>query len=105
SPSLDAIAPATLPLSSEQIDYPAIEAAHQASMLRSPAEVVAWRASRPPDATASSSEPVVPVQPLPPDAVHEPIETVILRRGSARRFRRDPISAAELATILVCATT
>src|SRR5437899_5966540 len=31
---------------------------------------------------------------------HDPIEQVILRRGSARKFARDPISLAQLSTVL-----
>jgi nitroreductase len=39
-----------------------------------------------------------------PGAVAEPIETVILRRGSARRFSPEPITAAQLAAIVHAAT-
>jgi SagB-type dehydrogenase family enzyme len=105
APPVDAIAPATLPPSSEQIDYPAIEAAHEASTLSSPAEAAAWRTPRPPSGvTPPSPGPAVTMHPLATDAVREPIETVILRRGSARRFPREPIGADALATMLACAS-
>ncbi len=98
SPVVTPIAPETLPYSSEQIDYPTIEAAHVASALGSSQEAAAWRSGRIPAAT-----PPAPAAPLPSDAVREPIETVILRRGSARRFPRDPIAGEQLAMILACA--
>jgi nitroreductase len=47
--------------------------------------------------------PGVALQPLPADTVQSPIERVILRRGSTRRFPHEPIGVAELATILQAA--
>ncbi|HEV7735388.1 MAG TPA: SagB family peptide dehydrogenase [Candidatus Binatia bacterium] len=93
------IEPVTLPYSSEQLDYPAIEVAHRASALESPTEAASWRAGRMPAAPPRTQA----TAPLPPDTVLESIETVILRRGSARRFPREAITAAQLATILACA--
>jgi nitroreductase len=40
----------------------------------------------------------------PARAVREPIESVIVRRGSARAFSPEPIELVDLATILWCAT-
>jgi len=49
--------------------------------------------------------PVVPLQPLSDaEMPRDPIEQVILRRGSSRRFARTPISLAELSTLLDRAT-
>ena len=94
SPAAPALGLETLPLSSREVDYPPITAAHDASSLASGAEVAAWRSSD------------VARLPAPPglDTVPEPIEAVILRRGSARAFTEEPIGRAQLATILVAAT-
>ena len=49
--------------------------------------------------------PLVPLTPLPPAALpSDPPEPVIRRRGSARRFARRPITAAQFATMLDRAT-
>jgi SagB-type dehydrogenase family enzyme len=94
SPAAPPLALETLPLSAREVEYPAINAAHDASSLASAEEVVAWRSS-PPSAL-----------PPPPglDAVAEPIEAIILRRGSARAFTDEPIGREQLATILAVAT-
>jgi hypothetical protein len=47
--------------------------------------------------------PGIALQPLPANTVQSPIERVILRRGSTRRFPHEPIGMAELATILQAA--
>jgi nitroreductase len=94
----------TLPLSSREVDYPVIRAAHLASSFTRPEEAARWRSAAP----APRPELPPPTVPLPPaDPEHgaaEPIETGILRRGSARTFAPDPIDAAELATLLWCST-
>ena len=80
---------ATLPLSAREVDYPAIRAAHAASSLAIAAD------GRAPGAAASRSAPaaaprrraVMPLPPLAPTPIREPIEDVILRRGSTRRVR------------------
>lgn len=92
---------ATLPLSEREVAYPAIVAAHRASMLESADEVAAWR--RPLASVAGAA-------PSPDDArvpvvtggqrVAESVEAVILRRGSSRRFAREPITRDALFTIL-----
>jgi SagB-type dehydrogenase family enzyme len=81
----------TVPLSKREVDYPAMRQMHAASSLSSAEEVAAWRAfSEPlPRRDRQGVEP-----PL------EPIEQVIQRRGSSRRFGQEPISSPELSTIL-----
>ncbi len=81
----------TIPYSRREVDYPEMRAMHQASSLASAEEVAAWGAPAQPRAPG----------PLPGGAS---IEEVILRRGSARRFARQPITQAELAAILDCAS-
>jgi len=78
----------TVPLSKQEVDYPAMREMHQASSLGSLEEVVAWRGELPTARPRAESLP------------GEPIEQVILRRGSTRRFARHPITLTELRTIL-----
>jgi SagB-type dehydrogenase family enzyme len=83
---------------------------HAASSLHSPGEVAAWRARAPLVSTAARNlpPPTAPVVPLEPRSDSEtpgdPIEQVILRRGSSRKFARTPISLAQLSTLLDRAT-
>jgi SagB-type dehydrogenase family enzyme len=94
----------TVPLSREEADYPLMRAMHQASSLESARQVAEWRGqaevARPPAAAE-----VLPLA-APGDAAipRDTLEEVILRRGSARRFRHDPISFAQLSAILDRAT-
>ena len=92
----------TAPLSIREVEYPAIPAAHAESSLRSPDEVRAWRrpwtAPSPP-----AAGPTFPLRQL-GDPPAEPIESVIRRRGSTRRFARRPIAFEQLSTLLRCAS-
>jgi SagB-type dehydrogenase family enzyme len=94
SPPLDELRLPTQRLSDHQVEYPAIVAAHTASSLGSGAEATAWRAS-------AARAPAAPT-----DAAlgAESIEAVILRRGSSRRFSREPIMESQLAQMLELAT-
>jgi SagB-type dehydrogenase family enzyme len=100
----------TVPLSQDEIDYPLMREMHAASSLDSPEEVSAWRGSAPPDRpeTLGSSPPSGPVVQLyvqlaplsDAEMPRDPIEQVILRRGSSRQFARTPISLTQLSTML-----
>jgi SagB-type dehydrogenase family enzyme len=101
-----------VPLSRDEIDYPLMREMHAASSLDSPQQVADWRASGESlsiataidDALAPAS--LIPLQPLSPDEMpRDPIEQVILRRGSSRQFARTAISFAQLSTMLVKATS
>jgi SagB-type dehydrogenase family enzyme len=83
----------TRPLSARQVDYPLIVDAHAASSLPSGAAAATWRSKLPP-----------PVESLTPGEPGESIESVILRRGSSRRFTHDPISLDALTSLLDSAT-
>ena len=100
------IAPETLPLSAQEVDYPAIREMQAASSLSTPDEVMAWRSSpaaRP--ATVTSSGNLIALRPLEEAAVpSQTIDTVITRRGSSRRFTHRPIAFTQLSTILERAT-
>jgi len=122
-----------IPPSKREVDYPAMRAMHQASSL-APDEVAAWRTGartecsaalqggraglsglqapvestglrtpEKPGATITAKR--VALEALAEDALpRDTIEQVILRRGSARRFARESITFAQLATILDRAT-
>jgi len=105
----------TVPLSRHEIDYPLMREMHAASSLDSAEEVAAWRGGTALGHTelartgvTDSPPPTAPVarlQPLPDaEMPRDPIEQVILRRGSSRQFARTPISLAQLSTMLDRAT-
>jgi nitroreductase len=94
-----------LPPSSREIDYPAIRHAHAASSLTTAKKVAAWRGALPARPVAAPAGTVVPLPAIDPGAaVREPIEAVILRRGSTRTFAREPIDARDLSAVLWSAT-
>jgi len=97
----------TEPLSKSAVDYPAIRAMHESSILQSAAEVKAWR-----DGSTSAQDGQANEEPQelgrsfalhPLDAAALPsdsIEDVIVRRGSTREFAREPIAFEQLSTVL-----
>ncbi|HEU4366713.1 MAG TPA: SagB/ThcOx family dehydrogenase [Methylomirabilota bacterium] len=90
-----------MPLSGEEVDYAALREIHRASSLKSPAEVVAWRAR----AAPPPREPRGAIIALPePARESRPLGEAIQRRGSTRRFGHAALSAPELATALGAAT-
>lgn len=112
----------TVPLSKHEVDYPQIRAMHAASSLRTGDEVRVWREGGPaaagsaaaagsqsvprlPADAASSPEQLIPLLPLAgADLPSVGIARVIRRRGSSRRFAREPITFAQLSTMLDRAT-
>ena len=103
SPPLEAIRLPTETLSRTEVEYPMIADAHAQSGLADGETAHRWRAH----ATAvSATEVVGELHPLPPPALDggDPLETVILRRGSTRTFVRKPVSSAALATMLALAS-
>jgi len=103
APAAPPLALDTLPLSAREVDHPLVREAHAASSLASPAEVAAWRAQRD-DTAPADVRGDVPLTPFPAAAVAQPIEAVILRRGSSRRFPHAPIPRQALATLVASAT-
>ncbi|MGH9805263.1 MAG: SagB/ThcOx family dehydrogenase [Candidatus Acidiferrales bacterium] len=91
----------TVPPSATEVAYPAMSQMHEASSLESVKEVGAWR-----DRAVVRDFPSPPsrtfvLEPLRDEEIpRDPIEEVILRRGSARRFARQPISFTQLSTLL-----
>jgi SagB-type dehydrogenase family enzyme len=96
----------TLPLSGGRVDYPAIGEIHAASSLASAAEAAAWRGKTPepePPPAAGKTFPLEPARRL--GDVDGRLGDVIIRRGSARAFAREPISFEQLSTALDRAIT
>jgi SagB-type dehydrogenase family enzyme len=104
---LPALGLETIPLSQHDVEYPAMLQMHEASSLSSQEEVRQWRSKQSPvfPLPAPAGE-VVRLQPLPEqEQPKDPIEHVILRRGSTRTFDRTAsITLAQLSTILDRAT-
>jgi hypothetical protein len=95
----------TMPLSNKEVDYPAIREMHVASTLRQEAEAATWHGRTPPHDWPAPTGELFPLRPLSADeAPTDTIEQVILRRGSSRRFARNPISFDQLSTLLLRAT-
>jgi SagB-type dehydrogenase family enzyme len=99
APRLEPLALETTPLSKSEVDYPAIRAAHAGSALDTPQAARRWReqASRRPLPQPRGSTillvPSIGEAPL-------PIEQTIKRRGSSRRFAREPIALDALSRML-----
>lgn len=111
SREIEPMALETAPLSKREIDYPAIRKMHQASSLESEEEVVAWRDAtdrRPVLSGVQGTKPErksFPIRPAGDDELaRDTIEEVIVRRGSTRRFAREPITFEQLSTTLYRAT-
>jgi SagB-type dehydrogenase family enzyme len=100
APDAPPLALATEPLSTREVDEPAIRAAHAASSLASPEEVRAWRAQAhdvaPAPTPATDAIPLRPLENLPAAS----IESVIRRRGSTRQFADAAIDFRALSTLL-----
>jgi SagB-type dehydrogenase family enzyme len=95
----------TVPLSRREVDYPIMREMHAASSLESAEEVEAWRGHTPTTILHSSTQPIVRLQPLSDAEIpRDPIEQVIQRRGSTRKFARSPITLPQLSIILDRAT-
>jgi SagB-type dehydrogenase family enzyme len=104
SPEIMPLGLKTVPVSDIEIDFPAIHAIqemHEESSLASLADVRAWSESAMVTGKPSPSGTQYPLDSYPDDkAPTDSIETVIIRRGSTRKFSREPITFAGLSTIL-----
>jgi SagB-type dehydrogenase family enzyme len=98
------------PYSPRERSFPAILAMHRASSLPDGEAASAWRRkalkttkTEPArGATGALTGPLIELDPIPePDLPRESIEAVILRRGSTRRFAREPIHFRQLSTLLL----
>ena len=95
----------TVPLSRNETIYPATHEIHTASSLKSPEEVETWRGYAPLVKLPTPTGPIVPLHPCSDAEIpRDPIEQVILRRGSARKFAQVPIGLPQFSTLLDRAT-
>src|SRR6266852_5320867 len=95
----------TVPLSQREVDYPLMREMHAASSLDSSEEVESWRGQTPVTNFRPPTGPILQLQPLSDaEMPRDPIEQVIQRRGSTRKFSRSPITLPQLSTILDRAT-
>src|SRR5213594_1126017 len=91
--------------SRREVDYPLMREIHAASSLHTTDEVHRWRGGTPLTRFPPPTGQVAHLQRLSTaEMPHDPIEQVILRRGSTRKFARAPISLAQLSTMLDRAT-
>ena len=103
--ALEPLSLPVVPYSASEVDYASMRRIHEASSLDSKADVICWRGSTPHREMPPAKETTIALLPqhesrLAPDT----IEQVISRRGSTRQFSRDPITLAELSTMLDRAT-
>jgi SagB-type dehydrogenase family enzyme len=103
--NLSALHLETVPLSRNEIMYPAMHDIHAASSLNPPEEVEIWRGKAPMADLPPPTGPIVQLHPYSDaEMPRDPIEQVILRRGSARKFAQVPIELRHLSTMLDRAT-
>ncbi|MFQ5776555.1 MAG: SagB family peptide dehydrogenase [Terriglobia bacterium] len=95
----------TVPLSRSEVDYPAMREIHEASSLRTGEEVALWRGRPAEKEFPAPTGRTVALAPLPAaETPRDPIERVILRRGSTRQFAQASITYAQLSMVLDCTT-
>jgi SagB-type dehydrogenase family enzyme len=91
----------TVPLSRNEVFYPTLREIHAASSLHSAEEVEFWRGNTPQAKLPPPTGPIVPLHPhSDAEMPRDPVEPVILRRGSARKFAQVPIGLRQLSTML-----
>jgi SagB-type dehydrogenase family enzyme len=95
----------TVPPSRNETVYPAMREIHAASSLNSAEEVETWRGDAPLAKLPPPTGPIVQLYPYSDaEMARDPIEQVILRRGSARKFAQVAIELRQLSTLLDRAT-
>jgi len=103
--NLSALHLETVPLSRSETVYPAMHEIHTASSLNSAEEVATWRGNAPRIELPAPTGPVIQLHPYSDTEMpRDPIERVILRRGSARKFGQVPIDLPQFSTMLDRAT-
>jgi SagB-type dehydrogenase family enzyme len=107
-PASPEIPPLTLPIvpySTTEVDYPAMRKMHEASSLDSANEAATWRGKTPSTTLPEPKEATTSLKPLDDSTIpSDSIEQVISRRGSTRKFARDPLTLPQLSTMLDRAT-
>ena len=102
APVCEALSLPLVPYSRQEVDYPAMRQMHEASTLLSKEEVAVWRKQKFGNRPAlSTKRALIPLNPTPDaELPSDTIEQVIQRRGSTRKFAREPITFANLSTLL-----
>jgi SagB-type dehydrogenase family enzyme len=100
SPPLPPLGLKTVPLSSSERDYPLIRAAYRASALADGRAARDWVG---PSGAAPTAEPSGAPVPAAGGVPSRPLGETILRRGSTREFRRDPLDAGAFHAVLEAA--
>jgi SagB-type dehydrogenase family enzyme len=102
-PAIEPLQLETVPLSASEVDYPAMREMHRASSLSSEAEARSWRGSTPEQKYPEAAGELIPLAPVRSDeGANEALGTVILKRGSTRRFARgEAISFGQFSTWLL----
>jgi SagB-type dehydrogenase family enzyme len=104
APSIDSLHLPVVAYSKEEVDFPAMRQMHEASSIGEE-EVAPWKENAPSIAEPVSKGQLIDLKPLAPDvSPADPVEQVIQRRGSTRKFAREPISLAQFSTLLTSAT-
>jgi SagB-type dehydrogenase family enzyme len=105
SPPIEPLALPIVPYSETEVDYSAMRKMHEASSLDTANEVAAWRGHTPVQQFPAPKEAPSGLQRLDDSRVpSDSVEQVISRRGSARKFSRDPLTLPQLSTMLDRAT-
>ena len=105
SSDLEPLSLDTQPISEYAVELPAIWELHGASSLTDEAAVVSWRGEGPAMLMPHPSGRLVPLNRYADgETPQDSIESVIVRRGSARRFSHESITLRELSTVLEKAT-
>jgi SagB-type dehydrogenase family enzyme len=91
--------------SSAEVDYPEMRQIHESSKLLTPKSVAAWRKKALTSKPRSRDKNVVELPRIADNEIPaDPIEQVILRRGSTRKFAQVSVSMAQFSTTLYRAT-
>jgi SagB-type dehydrogenase family enzyme len=99
APQIAKLALKTEPLSNYDFDDPEIQKMHQASSLESTKEVREWTGMTPKASIFPGN--TISLKPFSENKLpQDPLEKVIVRRGSTREFSRDCISFEQLSTII-----
>jgi SagB-type dehydrogenase family enzyme len=100
-PAVPPIGYPTVPLSSEEVDYPSLREVHAASGLDTPSAVTAWRRAEALPARAPATPPIA--LPPPRREAGRALGETIRRRASTRQFSHEPLGVLQLSTALAAA--
>ena len=102
SPPIEPLTLNTIPLSSREVDYPAMREMHAASSLMTADEARQWRRDTPVPTHPTATGKLIPLTPAEDESTSsEGLGAVIMRRGSTRRFdRKKAIPFEQFSTLL-----